>query len=86
MKCPRDRNATILVFDLASTEKATEPVATIEAPYFLALHHVNAYDEAGGDRVVFEVSAQDSCDTLFAGATGKHANLEAMRKRLSWRG
>merc|ERR1719482_508142 len=31
MSCPRDRNATVYVFDLASTKKETKPVATIKA-------------------------------------------------------
>jgi carotenoid cleavage dioxygenase-like enzyme len=81
MRCPRNRHATIYVFDLASTEKATKPVATIEAPYHMVMHHVNAYEDAGTGEVVFEVSAQDSCDTLFAGPTGQHANLKAMRNQ-----
>lgn len=45
----------------------------------MVMHHVNAYDDAKATQVVFEVSAQDSCDTLFSGATGAHAKLDAMR-------
>lgn len=79
MQCPRSRPATIYVFDLASTEKTAPPIATIKAPYHMVMHHVNAYDDAKATQVVFEVSAQDSCDTLFSGATGAHAKLDAMR-------
>jgi carotenoid cleavage dioxygenase-like enzyme len=78
MRCPRDRHATVYIFDLASTEKSTKPIAVIEAPYHMVMHHVNAYDVESGD-VVFEVSAQDDCDTLFSGPTGQHANLAVMQ-------
>jgi len=83
MRCPRTRHATIYVFDLFYSREHPSgpqpPIATIEAPYHMVMHHVNAYDKPETGDVVFEVSAQDSCDTLFAGATGKHANLAAMR-------
>lgn len=79
MSCPRDRNATIYVFDLASTEKATKPIATIEAPYHMVMHHVNAYDDEATGDAVFEVAALDDCDTIFTGHGGKHANLADMR-------
>jgi len=81
MSCPRDRNATVYVFDLSATAKDAAPVATIKAPYHMVMHHVNAYDDAETGDVVFDVSAQDDCDTLFSGPTGKHANLEAMRDK-----
>lgn len=81
MSCPKDRNATVYVFDLASTTKETKPLAIIEAPHHMVMHHVNAYDDADTGDAVFEVSAQDRCDTLFSGPTGKHANLAAMRDR-----
>lgn len=77
MTCPADRMATIMVFDLASTEKSTKPVV-IQAPNHMVMHHVNAYEEDSGD-IVYQVSAHDECDPLFHGPTGQHGVLTVMK-------
>jgi carlactone synthase/all-trans-10'-apo-beta-carotenal 13,14-cleaving dioxygenase len=79
MSCPKDRNATVLVFDLHGDSKHTKPVATIKASNHMAMHHINAYDDEVTGDTMFQVAAHDDCEGLFHGPTGKHAILSVMQ-------
>jgi len=79
MQCPDGREATILVFDLNSTEKSAKPIATIVVSSQMVMHHINGFDDEETGDIVFHVSTHDVCAQLFTGATGNHAVLDVMR-------
>lgn len=71
------RNATILVFDLASSDPKAAPLRRFEMAPMYFNHHVNAWED--GDNIVLDLIGYDSGDFLM----NPHgfANLDVMKNR-----